>query len=542
MREIRVLLVDDTPGELPEFIDALKARCQKRGVNLLMEIVENARDAMATLRRANPYDLLLLDIVGVSYEAILQDVGALYPYLPIVMFSRNMDGDEIVDCIDLGAKSFIFKAGLTIGADKRAPLDEARDEQKWNAAINRMERFAADYQPMKRAMESSPEVGSIEKSGGSNSIIRDQMEFLKSLRAKPSSIANWFPDVRDISEKDGTLSYAMPLYRHRPLRNILFAEDDQKRVEAFASEVLTLTLGFCRDELYMENVSTKVPADFVERIYFERYAKRYERTLKDIATRQRDSGGGLALDTYERLVRATQIKLGGRELRSPDAVLAHIRSDNALLKRLAPRFLCLIHGDLHFENILVDDRLPRKLLVKLIDPRGFEHPGFPRGTGDPAYDIGKLFHSAHGLYDFIHAGYLRPRLDGIRYKGSAGDKSTVDVPGLYFEEWATVPHGGGGSGDVITMHKRAVPKCAQAVFETLDRFIRGFFAHPAFATRDPDWLLRASLHEVLHFCTLGPFHLNEEVRAIALHIRGVELLNDFWDDYKAGRLDPATTT
>lgn len=541
MRDIRVLLVDDTPDELPKFIETLQTLCRKRGVNLLMEIVGDATEAMSTLRRANPYDLLLLDIVGVTYEAVLQGVAALYPYLPILMFSRQMDGDEIVACIDLGAKSFIYKGDLTIGADARAPLDEALDEQKWNAAIDRLERFAADYQPMKRAMESSPEVGLIEKSGGPNSIIRDQMEFLMSLRAMPR-IAEWFPDVRGTSEKDGTLSYEMPLYRHRPLRTILFAEDDQKRAEEFATEVLKLTLGFCRDELYKANVSTKVPYDFVERSYFERYASRYGRTLRDIAKRRSDSGGGLALDTYERLVRATRIKLQDRELRSPDAVLADIRANGTLLKRIAPPFLCLTHGNLHFENILVDDRLPRKLLVKLIDPRGFEYPGFPRGTGDPAYDIGKLLHSAHGLYDFIHAGYLRPRLDGIRYGGLTGDDSRVELPNLHFEEWATVPHGGGGSGDVITMHKRAVPKCARGVFETLDRFIRGFFAHPMFTTRDPDWLLRASLHEALHFCTMGPFHLTDEVRAIALHIRGVELLNDFWDNYRAGRLDPATTT
>ena len=56
----------------------------------------------------------------------------------------------------------------------------------------------------------------------------------------------------------------------------------------------------------------------------------------------------------------------------------------------------VIHGDMCFSNVLYDLNSD---LCKFIDPRGsFGHPGV---YGDPRYDVAKLYHSAHGLYDFI---------------------------------------------------------------------------------------------------------------------------------------------
>ncbi len=541
MRRIRVLLIDDKPGELAAFVERLQERCQRRSINLLVDPVQNAPQAMDALRVGNPYDLVLLDIEGVKYEDVLRDVGDRYPYLPIVMFSRQADPDQIIHCIDLGARSFIFKLDLMIGARPRAPLDVERDEQNWTRVIDRLHRLAAGYEPIKRMMESSPEIGWITKSGGKGSIIPEQIAFLKSLSEMPN-IGAWFPEVRGIpSEKDGVVSYEMPYYRMRPLRAAIFAEDDQERAESFAREVLRITLAFCTDDLYSAKVTVKLPASFVEQEYLGRYEKRYARTLDEVKRQRQKRGNTLPLDAYEKLLTAERVLIGGQERRAPSDILREIRNDQGLVAKLAPPFLSLIHGDLHFENILIDDRLPRNLRVKLIDPRGFDRPGYGPGTGDPAYDIGKLFHSSHGLYDFIHAGHLRVRLDDIKYPDAANPE-TVEVPKLHYEEWVTGPQKGGGSGDVITVHTRTVPSCARAVFATLDRFIRDFFTASAYRERDPHWLLRATLHEALHFCTLGPFHLGDDpVRAIVLHIRGVDLLNAFWDDYKAGRLDIAKT-
>ena len=56
----------------------------------------------------------------------------------------------------------------------------------------------------------------------------------------------------------------------------------------------------------------------------------------------------------------------------------------------------IVHGDLCFPNILIDDNFN---ILKLIDPRG----SFGQFDiyGDGRYDLAKLYHSIEGGYDFI---------------------------------------------------------------------------------------------------------------------------------------------
>lgn len=59
-----------------------------------------------------------------------------------------------------------------------------------------------------------------------------------------------------------------------------------------------------------------------------------------------------------------------------------------------PSVRAYVHGDLCFSNILMDaEHQPM-----LIDPRG------PNVIGNQLYDIAKLYHSVHGLYDFLVVG------------------------------------------------------------------------------------------------------------------------------------------
>lgn len=68
----------------------------------------------------------------------------------------------------------------------------------------------------------------------------------------------------------------------------------------------------------------------------------------------------------------------------------------------SPAHLSVVHGDSCFSNILYDFRSQS---VRLIDPRGQDAAGHPTIWGDNRYDLAKLYHSAHGLYDMIVAGY-----------------------------------------------------------------------------------------------------------------------------------------
>ena len=73
-----------------------------------------------------------------------------------------------------------------------------------------------------------------------------------------------------------------------------------------------------------------------------------------------------------------------------------------ILNKIIPQELfnvtdfCIIHGDLCFTNIMIDDNLT---FIKLIDPRGSF--GECDIYGDSRYEVAKLLHSVEGKYDYI---------------------------------------------------------------------------------------------------------------------------------------------
>ncbi|MCA1625969.1 MAG: response regulator [Acidobacteria bacterium] len=129
MMPIYMLLVDDTPEELDFILQEICKRFAHRDIDFKYEIRRSRSEAIEHLKGTNPYDIVLIDIVGVQYEELIKDVRALYPYLPISMFSRQAIPAEIIKCVDLGAQSFIFKLDLMLGARPIAPSDKWRDEK-----------------------------------------------------------------------------------------------------------------------------------------------------------------------------------------------------------------------------------------------------------------------------------------------------------------------------------------------------------------------------------------------------------------------------
>lgn len=69
-----------------------------------------------------------------------------------------------------------------------------------------------------------------------------------------------------------------------------------------------------------------------------------------------------------------------------------------------PTSSTLVHGDFCFSNLLYDMRADS---IRMIDPRGTDANGAFSRFGDIRYDIGKLHHSAVGLYDHIIAENFR---------------------------------------------------------------------------------------------------------------------------------------
>jgi dTDP-glucose pyrophosphorylase len=139
----------------------------------------------------------------------------------------------------------------------------------------------------------------------------------------------------------------------------------------------------------------------------------------------------------------------------------------------------VIHGDLCLSNILYD---LRSGIVKLVDPRGsFGDKGV---YGDPRYDVAKLYHSIHGLYDFI-----------------VNDLFTV-----------TMERAGGR----IALHLE-LP--ARPEHHEIRRRFEGIF----FPTFDREEVL---LITGLLFISMPALHYDAPRRQLAMLTRGLELLNE----------------
>jgi dTDP-glucose pyrophosphorylase len=99
------------------------------------------------------------------------------------------------------------------------------------------------------------------------------------------------------------------------------------------------------------------------------------------------------------------------------------------LKMIGNARFGILHGDLCFSNILFDIN---SQIVKLIDPRGsFGQIGI---YGDQRYDMAKLRHSIHGLYDYIVSDLFEISVEGNNIKSSIFSNEIPESVTLDFDK------------------------------------------------------------------------------------------------------------
>jgi len=172
-----------------------------------------------------------------------------------------------------------------------------------------------------------------------------------------------------------------------------------------------------------------------------------------------------------------ELIINGRSRRNFDCLWQEIRPRLASLTHDSD--YTIIHGDMCFSNILYD---LNARLCKFVDPRGsFGRKGI---HGDIKYDIAKLYHSAHGLYDFITNDLFNIEChdNHIQYEVYAGETTTE----------------------------------VRSMFETVffERFDR----------------TEIMLIEGLLFITMGIFHYDKPLRQLAMYTTGIEIWNEVLDE------------
>jgi len=304
-------------------------------------------------------------------------------------------------------------------------------------------------------------------------------------RSLPPRLAAFFPEVLHEGSHDGRIWYEMPFYNLPSLRWLLQVGDISADS---ALDLCASVLGLLCDDLYTRKRGPAGVSWFVGR-----HLDRVNRRLFYLASR---------CAKMKQLMDADQIVLNGRTCRNLPYWLMQIGSRSTLLKALAPTGLCDVHGDLHFQNILVDHRR-RSPEFLLMDPRG------DLEGSDLFYDLGKLWHSCHGLYDFIHTDQTHVTLEWNERSVSAT---------MEFNNAAALEN------------YRRVAEGLPQVIESLP-LIAG----------DPQWRMKTAFAEAMHFSSVMPFHLrydDVEVRATALYLTAVRLLDGFCRDFEVEDLYP----
>ncbi|MEK6871651.1 MAG: hypothetical protein AABX16_01995 [Nanoarchaeota archaeon] len=307
----------------------------------------------------------------------------------------------------------------------------------------------------------------------------DEINWINNL---PKELKEHFPEIIRYDIDSPIVFSEMKYYPMNTLRRLIM---EKMISEQEALKQLEVIFDFMFDKLYVLPVEEDT-RNLVEDVYFNRAKNR----LGEMS--------GLT-PIFRRLLNTKKMIINGKEYEHILPILKKLEGDENLKKALHPHCISYIHGDLHLGNILADKENPHKFI--LIDPRGRVYGG---GIGgDYAYDLGKIWHSLNGLYDFIH-------------ENKFSIKNSVEEDVLTAEI------------DISDEENRLVyKKILQSIPHMLQKYEK--------IRNDPYWYERTLFSEVIHFCSMLPFHRegdNYEKKPIALYLRSVILLNEFMDGWK----------
>ena len=294
----------------------------------------------------------------------------------------------------------------------------------------------------------------------------------------PDDLKKHFPTILNYSLNDELVYYDMPLYEYPTLRSLLI--DGLIEVDEVIL-ILKEIISFMFDSVYTININHAVP-----KIFEEMHLNRINDRLPKVSA---------SSEFLRSVIDAEVVIINGETVPSIKSMLHYIQNTPELLEKIIPNNTSMVHGDFHFDNILIN---PDTYDFILIDPRG-ELRGY-----DWAYDIGKLWTSFDGKYDLIHEGLIEVDYD---FDGA--------VPVVYFEF----------TDNVLLNEYNEINVKMEKIFN--------FFANKEDIS---DYsLYKVKMIEALHFCALAPFHLTEEdidIKALTRYATGIQLLNRLILEYR----------
>lgn len=289
----------------------------------------------------------------------------------------------------------------------------------------------------------------------------------------PPTIINKFPAILDKQFKSTGGFFDMAYYPFPSLRSQLVS--GQLSADEFL-EIISNILDFMFNDLYPRRIG-KFSQERFKESHLGRIIARIDVPSPD--------------QYFDRMRGNETIVVNGKPFQTWKTEREWISANmDAFTAAYCPEQSHLIHGDFHLQNVLYDYEGNNFILA---DPRG-ELDG-----GDIFYDMGKLWHSLNGLYDFIHT-----------------DQYILDIS----EDGSEVNYYFTNEFGVELFHSMR-PK----VLEQLERHFQRMGIENGYE--------RMLFNELMHFATLSPFHLhlnpisNRCERATVLYVRALELLDEF---------------
>jgi hypothetical protein len=272
--------------------------------------------------------------------------------------------------------------------------------------------------------------------------------------------------------------FIMPFYPYPSLRDLVFV---QNASEQTICRILEKLLEFMFEKIYQKEVHA-APFDYVVSTHFNKIRKRLFHL-------------GSLSGAFDSLINANTIRINSEPYENILPLLDHMQKTKELMRRLQPPKINMIHGDLEFAHVLVSIKDTNSPSFVLLDPR------IPMGGSDIAYDLGKLWQTFHGFLDLIASDRF---LIGKRF--ATKDTITYDAFELLDEKILDVLH-------------------------RVDKTMCTLLTKYQEIKNDPYLLMRTIFSCAAHICSAGPFYLKNDGKekvAVALYLKGTQLLNDFY--------------
>ena len=324
--------------------------------------------------------------------------------------------------------------------------------------------------------QNNKKLNTVRKESDKNFIdMKKEIKFLISLNKKQ---LEHFPDILDYSLKEDTIFYTMPFYTMPTLRDSIF--NSSIKIDLHIN-LINKILNFLVNQIYSVNLINLPDENFLRMAHINRVKNRLL-SLLSVDHRLKE------------IIQCDDLEINGKLYVNVLPIIEELLTNDDLHKKLIPPKTHMIHGDFHFDNILVNDQKVNSNSFILIDPRG-ESSGY-----DYSYDLGKLWHSSHGKYDLLHEGLFSIDYDLNKSNNNIYMKFKTD-----------------------NKFKRL-----NIINDALPELISSF----DFFNVDNNWFLKTCFSEAMHFCSLAPFHINNNIDfAIGRYAIGVILINNFINHY-----------